>query len=108
METHLTNNFCVSFGSVNNYSITLKLKNVVQELPINTMSLVGFRQKRNFILGLPGTAGGLVILFYLMSNSHMIGRTEMLIYLIVCLIITLRGVARRIAYHEKLPVRLVK
>ncbi len=64
------------------------------------MSSVGFRQNRNFILGFPGTVGGLVAMFYLISKSNQVGGTEMLIGLIVCLIIILGGVANLIGHHE--------
>jgi hypothetical protein len=100
METRNTNKFNNSFGSVDKHSVTIHQKNGVEEIPINKISSVGFRQKRNSILGLTGTVGGLVAMFYLISQSHQVGGTEMLIGLIICLIIILGGVANLIGHHE--------
>lgn len=89
-----------SFGSIDGHILAITLKNGVEQIPINKISSVGFRQKRNLLMGLLGTVGGLTLVVYLISQSRVLGSTEILIGLLICLVIFLGGVANLIGHHE--------
>jgi hypothetical protein len=96
----MENSYSNSFGSVNERMVKLHHKNGLEEIPVDKITSIGFRQKRNLVMGIPGTAGGLFAAGFLVSYSSEIGGTEMFIGLLVCLVIILGGIANLIGHHE--------